>query len=97
MADPLPHDALTDEQTDADALDLYVSIQDVTLKADEIASIKAVVWAFEDACEEMDIDPIDTLCQLLDIERPVLVDDEDYSPIVEPAQPRPRPAFLRNH
>jgi hypothetical protein len=72
MADPIPHDLLTDGDTRLEAVRIGEAFMIETVKADENAAILAAAWFFEDLCEERDIDPIDALCQLLDLPRPEL-------------------------
>jgi hypothetical protein len=75
MADPIAHELLADEATRQEALEIYEENSISCEKSDENAALMATAWLFEDLCEEQDIDPLNALCQLLDIERPVMTED----------------------
>jgi hypothetical protein len=75
LADPLPHDAVSDRETRLTALHIYDDLMDAIQHDVEPEPLIAAAWMFEDLCEEMEVDPIDTLCQLLDLERPEMTED----------------------
>jgi len=77
VADPLPHDAVHDRETRLNALHIYDDLMESIRNDGEPAPLMAAAWLFEDLCEEMEVDPIDTLCQLLDLPRPDLHEDTD--------------------
>lgn len=64
-------------KTTADALSIYEAFSQEIVRDDENSALMATAWLFEDLCDERGLDPIDALCQLLDLERPQMEDEED--------------------
>ena len=71
MADPIPHDLISGPEVLEEAVQYLEGFFQDTNGGNEHSTILAAAWAFEDMCEEMEVDPLDTLCQLLDLARPI--------------------------
>ena len=75
MPDTMPYEVMAQSETRHEALEILEAFMTETKGRDENAALMAGAWFFDIMCEELDVDPIDTLCQMLDIERPEMQDE----------------------